>query len=231
MQSNNGSPLSIDSCKALVGTWIWPNFFFWIWNFVAASLVKRSSPRVSHCVCGRFWERHHPSMLHVNSKTTSTHTPGFHPQLCAWKLIATWRFWCVVVGPGRLTLGWRFNQLSLSKHTWVNVTAFPVFLSSSTRAISICDAAKKRSQLLTSAANTSWVFPPRQTKCLKPLTPTASWKEFGTGDPKCSWSLMHPREEGIPSILQGVHGAEAEVWKGGSHRIPISMCETAELPW
>lgn len=156
-------------------------FFFWIWNFVAASLVNWSSPWVSHCFCDRFWGKHHTFHTACKFPDHSTHTPGFHPELYAWQLIATWRFWCVVVGPKRLTIGWRFHQLSLSKHTQASVPALPVFLPSSTRAMSICDAVKKLSvQLQTSAANTFWVFPPRQTKCLKPLTPTASWKEFGT---------------------------------------------------
>jgi len=53
----------------------------------------------------------------------------------------------------------------------------------------ISDHVRKRPQLQASAAKISWVVPSKQTKCLKPLTPTGSLKEFGTGDPKCSWSI------------------------------------------
>lgn len=39
--------------------------------------------------------------------------------------------------------------------------------------------------------NTSWEVPSKQTKCLKPLTPTGNLKEIGTGDSQCSWPVNH----------------------------------------
>lgn len=90
MQSNNVSPLSINAYKALARAWIQPILFsgheillrhHWQSKAALGNLIV--------FVVAGFGEDTTHSMLHVNSQTTSTYTPGFHPELCAWELIAT----------------------------------------------------------------------------------------------------------------------------------------------